>query len=78
MGAANARKSATEKIKEAEDVRDELCAALFGAGITLPSLRVDPVGCADENPRMLLELGRCNLRTARELAGVLRDRVRES
>ncbi len=78
MGATEKRQTAVEKIKEAEDVRDELCAALYGAGIVLPSLRLDPIGCADENPRLLVELGRCNLRTARELAAALRGEGRAS
>jgi hypothetical protein len=59
-------------IAEAEAVRDELTAALHGAGITLPSLRLDPVSGADENPRPLVDLGRCNMQTARKIAAALR------
>jgi hypothetical protein len=66
------RWTAAERIKEAEDVRDELWAALHGAGIVLPSLRIDPAAYAEEKPRPLVELGRCNLRTARALTVVLR------
>ncbi len=72
MSTNDRKLTAIEKIKQAEDVRDELCAALHDARITLPSLRVDPVGCADEKPRLLVELGRCNLQTARQLADVIR------
>jgi hypothetical protein len=67
--------TAAERIKEAEGVRDELWAALHAAGISLPSLRVEPAAYADEWPRPLVELGRCNLQTARRLAAALRDRV---
>ncbi len=71
MHARGKQKTPAEEIKEAEQVRDELCAALHRAGIVLPSLRLDPVGCADEKPRLLVELGRCNVPTARRLIAVL-------
>jgi hypothetical protein len=74
MATTGAHRAAAEKIKEAEDVRDELWAALHAAGITLPSLRVEPAAYADEWPRPLVELGRCNLQTARDLTAVLRER----
>ncbi|GHH84195.1 hypothetical protein GCM10018793_47940 [Streptomyces sulfonofaciens] len=72
MSAEEIRRAAAERIEEAEDVRDELCAALHGAGVVLPSLRVEPAAYADERPRPLVELGRCNLRTARLIAEALR------
>jgi hypothetical protein len=70
---ANDRPSGTaaERIKEAEDVRDELWAGLHAAGITLPSLCVEPTAYADEWPHPLIELGRCNLASARRLAAVI-------
>jgi hypothetical protein len=71
MSTTTTAQSAVEKIKEAERVRDELCAALHGAGIVLPSLRIDPVAYADEKPRLLVELGRCNLQTVRQLTAAL-------
>jgi hypothetical protein len=64
-------RAALGKIQEAETVRDELWAALHGAGITLPSLRVEPLAYSDERPRPLLELGRCTLRTARQITVAL-------
>lgn len=64
--------TASERLKEAEDVRDELWAALHAAGVTLPSLCVEPAAYADAWPRPLLELGRCNLSTARLLTAALR------
>ncbi|MFE2565306.1 hypothetical protein [Streptomyces mirabilis] len=52
-----------------EEVVAQLRAALEGVGIVLPSLRVDPVTGASEEP---FALGRCNVRTAVRLADVLR------
>ncbi|MER5831881.1 hypothetical protein ABT116_13835 [Streptomyces sp. NPDC002130] len=59
-------------VEEAEDVVKELRAELAEAGITLPSLGIDPVSLAREAPCPLVELGRCSVETARRLAAVLR------
>ncbi|KAB2977079.1 hypothetical protein F8R89_11595 [Streptomyces sp. SS1-1] len=59
-------------VEEAEEVVKELRAALEKAGITLPTLRIDPASLAREAPRPLVELGRCPVDTARRLAAVLR------
>jgi hypothetical protein len=59
--------------RDAEAVRDELDTALRGLGIVLPSLWVDPGGYAAWDLRPLIQLGRCNLDTARELSAVLRS-----
>ncbi|NEY31582.1 hypothetical protein GTU99_05095 [Streptomyces sp. PRKS01-65] len=59
-------------IEEAEEVVEELRAALAKAGITLPSLGLDPVSLARRTPCPLVELGRCSVETARRLAAVLR------
>ncbi|MFE5185605.1 hypothetical protein [Streptomyces sp. NPDC056628] len=59
-------------VEEAEEVVKELRAALEKAGITLPTLRIDPVSLAREAPCPLVELGRCTVDTARRLAAVLR------
>jgi hypothetical protein len=59
-------------VEEAEEVVEELRAALAKAGITLPSLGLDPVSLARLTPRPLVELGRCSVETARRLAAVLR------
>ncbi|WP_255948836.1 hypothetical protein [Streptomyces odontomachi] len=64
--------TAAERLREAEDVRDELWAALHAAGVTLPSLCVEPAAYADAWPRPLVELGRCNLETARLLTSALK------
>lgn len=64
-------RSAVERLQEAEEVRNELNAALHGVGVVLPSLRVDPAAYAEEWPRPLVELGRCNLQTARLLTAAL-------
>nr|WP_202426122.1 hypothetical protein [Streptomyces sp. HUCO-GS316] len=49
--------------------------ALVGVGVVLPSLAVDPVTGASEEPFALVDLGRCNVRTAERLASVLRGEV---
>ena len=51
---------------------ESLRAALTSAGIVLPSLTVDPVTAATGEPFALVDLGRCNIRTAERLASVLR------
>ncbi|AKZ55611.1 putative secreted protein [Streptomyces ambofaciens ATCC 23877] len=59
-------------VEEAEVAVKELRAALVKAGITLPSLGLDPVSLAREAPCPLVELGRCSVETAQRLAAVLR------
>ncbi|MFJ7022424.1 hypothetical protein ACIQUW_29090 [Streptomyces sp. NPDC101117] len=59
-------------VEESEEVVKELRAALEKAGITLPTLRIDPASLAREAPCPLVELGRCPVDTARRLAAVLR------
>ncbi|MEU0663477.1 MULTISPECIES: hypothetical protein [Streptomyces] len=58
-------------VQDAEEAVTELRAALERAGIRLPSLGLDPVTCAAEVPRPLVELGRCTVETARRLAAAL-------
>jgi hypothetical protein len=58
-------------VQDAEEAVTELRAALERAGIRLPSLGLDPVACAAEVPRPLVELGRCTVETARRLAAAL-------
>ncbi|MGW0764369.1 hypothetical protein [Streptomyces sp. NPDC002676] len=58
-------------VEEAEETLTELRAALEKAGITLPSLGLDPVSLAREAPCPLVELGRCSVETARRLAAAL-------
>jgi hypothetical protein len=62
----------TDRIKEAETARDELADALRAAGITLPSLNVDILTYVNADAWPLVDLGRCNVRTVRRLASVLR------
>ncbi|MEO3978676.1 hypothetical protein [Streptomyces sp. CAU 1734] len=62
-----------ERLKAAEEVIDQLRTELGAMGVTLPSLRVDPVSLAGESSYPLVELGRCNLDTAMRLAAVLHD-----
>lgn len=59
-------------VRTTQDVVESLRAALEGVGVVLPSLGVDPVTGAGGEPYALVELGRCNVRTAQHLADVLR------
>ncbi|WSQ15497.1 hypothetical protein OG604_15565 [Streptomyces sp. NBC_01231] len=60
------------RVEVAEETVKELREALLGAGITLPSLGLDPVSLARDAPRPLVELGRCSVETAQRLAAALR------
>ncbi|NUP15250.1 MAG: hypothetical protein HOZ81_03940 [Streptomyces sp.] len=59
-------------MRSTEEIVESLRAALTAAGIVLPSLTVDPVTAATGEPFALVDLGRCNVRTAERLASVLR------
>ena len=59
-------------VEEAEETVKELRAMLAEAGITLPSLRLDPATLAREAPCPLVELGGCSVDVAVRLAAVLR------
>jgi hypothetical protein len=72
-GSGSGTGSGTGPLAEAEAVRDELRTALRAAGITLPSLAVDTVSYAEPEPRPLLDLGRCNVPTARRIIAALRQ-----
>ncbi|MDQ8704597.1 hypothetical protein RCO28_19180 [Streptomyces sp. LHD-70] len=63
----------TTGLEDVEAARDELAAALAKAGITLPSLGLDPLSYGGELAAPLVELGRCNAPTARSLAAALRQ-----
>ncbi|WP_369356638.1 hypothetical protein [Streptomyces sp. cg2] len=56
---------------EVESVIKELREALARAGIVLPSLGLDPVSYAHRSMPPLVELGRCNMDTARRLSKAL-------
>ncbi|MFD3932868.1 hypothetical protein [Streptomyces sp. NPDC058614] len=59
-------------LRSTEEVVALLRDALTGVGVVLPSLCVDPVTGASDEPFALVVLGRCNVRTAEKLASVLR------
>jgi hypothetical protein len=59
-------------VRSTEEVVETLREALVGVGVVLPSLTVDPVTGASDEPFALVDLGRCNSRTAERLASVLR------
>lgn len=62
-----------DAVTKAEAAHDELADALAQRGVTLPSLRLDAASCAPPAPRPLLDLGRCNVDTAWQLAAALRS-----
>ncbi|MFD7277812.1 hypothetical protein ACFV80_12370 [Streptomyces sp. NPDC059862] len=59
-------------MRSTEEIVESLRAALNGVGVVLPSLCVDPVTGASDEPFALVDLGRCNVRTAERLASALR------
>lgn len=59
-------------VEEAEETVKELRAELEKAGITLPSLGLDPVSLAREAPCPIVELGRCSVEVAQRIVAVLR------
>uniref|UniRef100_A0AAU2VSA0 Uncharacterized protein n=1 Tax=Streptomyces sp. NBC_00008 TaxID=2903610 RepID=A0AAU2VSA0_9ACTN len=71
MTTTDRRRVTAGRVLEAEEAVERLREGLAGVGITLPSLRVDPVSSAGSGPGVLIELGRCNLDTVRRLSGVL-------
>jgi hypothetical protein len=57
--------------QDAEAAVAQLRAALDRVGVTLPSLGVDPVTWAGNGLGVLVDLGRCNVETARRMAAAL-------
>ncbi|MFI1306771.1 hypothetical protein [Streptomyces sioyaensis] len=73
---ATERRATADAVTEAEVACAELAAVLKRTGIVLPSLTVDPVTYGYEPPRVLVELGRCNVATTRKLIAVLERAAR--
>ncbi|MER5973927.1 hypothetical protein ABT112_30155 [Streptomyces sp. NPDC002055] len=73
MTADEEPRAATEGVHVVEETLGELRAELGEAGVVLPSLRVDPVSWAAQDVPPLVDLGRCNLATARQLVAALRE-----
>ncbi|MEU9334067.1 hypothetical protein AB0D49_13045 [Streptomyces sp. NPDC048290] len=73
MATAGRQQTATDKVRDAERARDELRDALKAAGVQLPSLGLDAASCAGPAPLALIDLGRCNVATARALTAALRS-----
>ncbi|MFG2627994.1 hypothetical protein [Streptomyces sp. NPDC048473] len=72
MTTTERRRAAEGRVRAAEDAVARLKEGFSGLGITLPSLRIDPVSCAGNEPvSPLVDLGRCNLDTALRLSVVL-------
>nr|WP_069172073.1 hypothetical protein [Streptomyces griseus] len=71
MTATERRREAAGRVRAAEDAVARLRAGLAGVGVKLPSLRVDPVSCAGNEPMPLVDLGRCSIETALRLSAEL-------
>ena len=68
MTATERREEAAGRVRAAEDAVARLRAGLAGVGVKLPSLRIDPVSCAGNEPAPLVDLGRCSIETALRLS----------
>ncbi|MEU5657277.1 hypothetical protein ABZ802_16875 [Streptomyces sp. NPDC047737] len=68
MTATERRKEAAGRVRAAEDAVARLRAGFAGVGVKLPSLRIDPVSCAGNEPSPLVDLGRCSVETALRLS----------
>ncbi|MFJ8858643.1 hypothetical protein ACIRD8_09420 [Streptomyces sp. NPDC102451] len=68
MTATERRKEAAGRVRAAEDAVARLRDGLAGVGVKLPSLRIDPVSCAGNEPTPLVDLGRCSIETAMRLS----------
>ncbi|SDM80780.1 hypothetical protein SAMN05444921_113200 [Streptomyces wuyuanensis] len=60
-----------DRLRDAEAAVAELRGALARAGVTLPSLGVDPLSYTGDEQGVLVELGRCSVDTARLMAAAL-------
>lgn len=74
--ATERRKEAAGRVRNAEDAVARLRAGLAGVGLKLPSLRIDPVSCAGNEPSPLVDLGRCTIETALRLSAELEEKHR--
>lgn len=74
MSAVNgteAHRRTSDRVGAAQEAVNRLRAELAKAGITLPSLRLEPVSSAGNDPAPLVDLGRCNVETADRLSALL-------
>lgn len=78
MTATERRREAAGRVRAAEDAVARLRAGLAGIGVKLPSLRIDPVSCARDEPAPLVDLGRCTVDTALRLSAGLEELQREA
>lgn len=74
MEAMERRRAAADRVRMAEDAVERLKEGLAECGVKLPSLRIDPVSCAGDEPAPLVDLGRCNIDTALRLCEVLAEK----
>ncbi|WP_328905084.1 hypothetical protein OG230_20015 [Streptomyces sp. NBC_00234] len=75
MTGTERRRAAAVRVRRAEDAVARLRDGLAEVGVKLPSLRIDPVSCAGNEPSPLVDLGCCNLDTAQRLSEVLEEKA---
>ncbi|EPD90740.1 hypothetical protein HMPREF1486_05620 [Streptomyces sp. HPH0547] len=73
MTTAGRTQSAGDRVRDAERARDDLRDTLRAVGVQLPSLGLDAASCVGPAPVPLIDLGRCNVATARALTAALRS-----
>lgn len=59
-------------MRDVEQACEDLREALAAAGVKLPSLGLDTASCTGPTALVLIDLGRCNVATARALTSALR------
>ncbi|MEV3933344.1 hypothetical protein [Streptomyces sp. NPDC049944] len=69
--ATERHEEAVGRVRAAEDAVARLRSGFTGVGVKLPSLRIDPVSCAGNEPAPLVDLGRCSIETALRLSALL-------
>jgi hypothetical protein len=69
--------TAQPHIQAAEETIRTLREALASAGLRLPSVTLDPASCARDVPAPLIDLGRCDVDTARRLAEAVATSARD-
>lgn len=60
-----------DRLGDAEAAIAELRGALARAGVTLPSLGIDPLSYAEDEHGVLVDLGRCSVETVRRMTAAL-------
>lgn len=72
VASAHSESPVCSALQAASEAVTDLRAALTTLGVTLPSVRIDLPSCTSSiDARPLVDLGRCNMETARRLITIL-------